>query len=627
MRYRQSGKLSLSHGAAIIVTMLFVVVLVSANPSYALGGPSNSEQRGSAIAGLTVTAMGAQSEGHIPAGEYFIVRADALGMAIDVSSESKSMGTNVQLSEANNTKSQIWAIEYDAEGRCTIKNKDSGKTLQLAGKRIANGTNILQNDNSGTIEQKWYIERVSGGYCIASAENRSYVLDCKGAEKANGTNIQLYLRNDTAAQKFLFVNASVPIKNARTVPDGIYIISSTVASGKVLDVRGASRSNQANVQIYKSNSTMAQRWRVMYGADGYYTLQSMCSGKMLDVAGANKNPGGNIWQYSKNETAAQKWAIKDNGDGTYALVSACNGLAACVADDKNENGANIQTAVANQSNAQRFTFERVAEANDVGSVATQIGLIDGGVGGGVKVDTNGRSFTMSYEGRKNLNKAIEKAWHYGNDVGFIMIDVQTGMSISLDADRSFHGASTIKAAYVTYIFEELLEKGVVSLDSVRYLIEPTIIDSNNMTYMQLRSMYGTGGFSRWLNTVGLGYLAYESYPSFTARELATIWTKLYDYEESGGEYTWLWRKTFNHSFYSCIGASIDRHNTVYSKPGWVGALGGYAALNDAAIVVDGTGSKYILAILSDVDCYANPWIIHALADALDHAHREMVVSQ
>ncbi|HJA01653.1 MAG TPA: RICIN domain-containing protein, partial [Candidatus Collinsella stercoripullorum] len=75
-------------------------------------------------------------------------------------------------------------------------------------------------------------------------------------------------------------------ENRGALPDGTYAVVAGVGSRKVLDVASGSKSDGANVQIYASNATSAQRWRVSHDGDGYVTLVNVGSGKALDVYGA-----------------------------------------------------------------------------------------------------------------------------------------------------------------------------------------------------------------------------------------------------------------------------------------------------------------------------------------------------
>ena len=124
---------------------------------------------------------------------------------------------------------------------------------------------------------------------------------------------------------------------------------------EALDVSGASRSNCANVQLYQSNGTGAQRWIVSHDGQGYVTLRNAASGKVLDIAGASTANGANVQQYDSNGTWAQKWIAVSNGDGTVTLHSALKyGLVLDVSGASTANGANVQVYASNGTRAQRW---------------------------------------------------------------------------------------------------------------------------------------------------------------------------------------------------------------------------------------------------------------------------------
>lgn len=115
-------------------------------------------------------------------------------------------------------------------------------------------------------------------------------------------------------------------KAAQTVPpieSGDYYILRSDTNTQVLDVADGSKKNGANVQLYGSNKTPAQLWRVSYDSAGLYTFVNAKSGKALDVRFAKTKNGTNVWQYSKNNTLAQKWHVVEDG-GFYRIESALN---------------------------------------------------------------------------------------------------------------------------------------------------------------------------------------------------------------------------------------------------------------------------------------------------------------
>ena len=143
--------------------------------------------------------------------------------------------------------------------------------------------------------------------------------------------------------------------------EGVYLIQPAMSSLRVLDVSGGSRSDGANIQIWESNMSGAQRFEVVVDADGYATIVNVQSGKVLDVAGAQARPGTTVWQYAYNNTKAQKWRIVENADGTYSLESAlANNLVLDVYAATDANGSKMQVYAGNGSKAQKFTFINAA---------------------------------------------------------------------------------------------------------------------------------------------------------------------------------------------------------------------------------------------------------------------------
>ena len=78
-------------------------------------------------------------------------------------------------------------------------------------------------------------------------------------------------------------------------------------SGLVMDVKGGSLSNKANVQQYQANGTDAQIWKIRKNADSTFTLINKKSGMVLDVSSGHLEQNANLQQYRSNGTIAQKF--------------------------------------------------------------------------------------------------------------------------------------------------------------------------------------------------------------------------------------------------------------------------------------------------------------------------------
>ena len=149
----------------------------------------------------------------------------------------------------------------------------------------------------------------------------------------------------------------VAIKEKRLIEDGYYYISSALDENQVLDISQGSLNNSANLQIWKKDKVLQQKFKVIYSEeDSTYELVSCKSGKAIDVEGGYKNAGTNVWQYTRNQTAAQKWIIEDAKDGYVYIKSKCNDLYMDVQYGEKKNGTNIQVYTGNGTTAQKFKF-------------------------------------------------------------------------------------------------------------------------------------------------------------------------------------------------------------------------------------------------------------------------------
>ena len=209
--------------------------------------------------------------------------------------------------------------------------------------------------------------------------------------------------------------------------------------------------------------------------------------------------------------------------------------------------------------------------------------------GSLKLSNGVAGYRVKEGDWKALQRAIDGC---GFGIGFIMTDCSTGMTLSYNPDRVFYGASTIKALWTTYLFEEYLAKGRLSWGQIRGLAVPTIVRSDNGTYLALREGYGSeSGFSSWLGSVGVGHIGTWGY--YSPRTLQKTWTHMLAYANSGRDYADTWKSTFDHSYMSAIHDGLAGTRTTYSKPGWMSDI-----LDDSAVVTGEGGRQYLLTVMT-----------------------------
>ena len=292
---------------------------------------------------------------------------------IDVCNGLKENEANIQLYESNGTDAQKFNVKYMKDGYYEIKSVNSGKLVDVSNGGKKAGTNIWQYESNGTDAQKWTIKKNEDNtYSIISKLNDLYI-DVSDGKAQNRKNIQVYTGNETNAQKFIFEKeksnstetkpSETKIISEKTIQDGLYTIKTKINEKYVIDVCNGSENNEANIQLYESNGTNAQKFYVTYLDDKYYEIKAANSEKVIDVSNGGKTAGTNVWQYESNGTDAQKWIIKKNSDNTYSIISKLNNLYIDVLDSKAKNGQNIQMNSSSNSTNQKFVFEKTEEDN------------------------------------------------------------------------------------------------------------------------------------------------------------------------------------------------------------------------------------------------------------------------
>ncbi len=286
-------------------------------------------------------------------------------LVMDIAGGATANKVAVQLYGWNDTDAQKYRFAEVGNGVYQITNVKSGKLVEIAGGATGNGGAIHQYAANGTQAQRWVAVKYGSNVALLNSKaNRA--IDVPAANAANSVKLQSYTANGTNAQQWTISKApttreyldELASKHRGDLADGTYVVETALQSGKVMDVSGGSSANGANVQLYQSNGTNAQRWRVTHDSKGYVTLTNVGSGKVLDVNGASTADGANVQQYASNGTWAQKWIAVKNADGSYTFYSGLHDRKVLdVYGGMTSNGANVQLYAGNGTKAQRWTIK------------------------------------------------------------------------------------------------------------------------------------------------------------------------------------------------------------------------------------------------------------------------------
>lgn len=183
-------------------------------------------------------------------------------------------------------------------------------------------------------------------------------------------------------------------KPGTPLPDGSYVVVPACSASRCLDVAGGSSADGADVRLWASNMTGAQRVVARADAEtGLYELAFAGTGKALDVSGAGTAAGTNVQQWTANGTKAQRWAISENADGSYSVESAlAEGLSLDVAGAGDFDGAGLDVWPANGTAAQRFSFIPAPAQVEPAGRTVDDGVYElVGAGSGKALDVSGAS--------------------------------------------------------------------------------------------------------------------------------------------------------------------------------------------------------------------------------------------
>ena len=280
-------------------------------------------------------------------GWYEIVPSESDTLCVDISGASKSDGAKVQLYSRNQTLAQLFKFEY-SDGYYRLISLNSEKAIGVKNGSIVPGSAVVQSSKQEDGSQQFSVKANPDGtytfICVANALS----LSCSSL----GSEASIVGQpSDSGYCTFRLE------KPEYVVPEGLVKVSSSLDTDKVLDVANASESDGANVQLYSSNSTFAQKWMCTHveGHANVYRFESLCSGKNMaerdsNVCVADPNPS----------AKSQMWLLAGINSGAYSFVNLESGKSLDVRYASTSNGTNIQTYEYNGSKAQQFIFEAVS---------------------------------------------------------------------------------------------------------------------------------------------------------------------------------------------------------------------------------------------------------------------------
>ena len=302
----------------------------------------NANQRFSLVAAFASPVSESDNFGFD--GWYEVSPSSDGSLRMDIANSSKNDGAQALLYSNTSRLNQLFRFEY-VNGYYEIVSASSGKVLEFKNGSVVPGVPAQQASSSESLSQKWKaVENEDGTYSFICAANGLML----GSQSSNSGASLIGLNGPSDGCSSFRLGARSDLLN-----EGIYEIAFNKDSNKVLDVNGASSSDGANVQIYASNSTFNQKWRVklVSGMKNTYTVESLCSGKFLASVGSN------VVQSAYDQSSQnQMWMPVQIDAGSVVLKNIGTGKVLDVDGGNAADGTNVQIYDENGSSAQKFIF-------------------------------------------------------------------------------------------------------------------------------------------------------------------------------------------------------------------------------------------------------------------------------
>lgn len=173
--------------------------------------------------------------------------------------------------------------------------------------------------------------------------------------------------------------------------------------------------------------------------------------------------------------------------------------------------------------------------------------------------------SLSEEGQNTIQTALTPFMENEYDVGFILMDLQTGSGYSYNLDQEVYGASSFKGPVLIYGCQEALEPGILSIDTVNDSASNAIIYSDNNSYYNMRAIfeeYSEISLVNWLANMNINsdVETDTSFPHYSVRESVKLWMNAYLYftsSESDPEIVSWAQDLFSQTEVSMLRAGVD----------------------------------------------------------------------
>ena len=188
--------------------------------------------------------------------------------------------------------------------------------------------------------------------------------------------------------------------------------------------------NGTNVETVNKANTADQYWILKRYSDGSYKITNKGTGKVLDVYAASRAPGANVGLYASNDTNAQRWYIYKNKNGSYSLRAKCGTTCALtVKDASTVAGTNVLMDTYTGNSSQQFNIQKLGllEGMAPANLGSDFQANIRGVGSNYNLALSKDNVLIRYP-----NTGIGQIWRFvrSSDGSYRISNVKTGNALT-----------------------------------------------------------------------------------------------------------------------------------------------------------------------------------------------------
>lgn len=217
------------------------------------------------------------------------------------------------------------------EIRLTLYFEDQANQVVFDGIQLIrdDGESYVYDDEGNLVSAKSAAEKSSFTQDDHDNVTKMGNIDGTSFESAYDAKNHVTIAKNTEGVRYTFTYGAKGNPHSSTAQGGRYLNAVTAGrtyyirektSGNYMEVKNASTSSQAIVQLNDFNGQTNQRWKVEETKDGYFQFTPQnATGLRLDLRNGSDTDRATIEVYTANNSDAQKWKIRPMDKGGYQI--------------------------------------------------------------------------------------------------------------------------------------------------------------------------------------------------------------------------------------------------------------------------------------------------------------------